>query len=215
MLEARAKFEAIKAKCDSWRGWCATNIPGRKYRDIKKVSALARDPDPIAAVARERERNAADQRAARERKAREAAEAAKGGSDVRPPTDTNVVPLNAPPAQSDNPESNDGEDMPSQPVVSAPNPSAQVRGPRIQRGKNNSIKTKKDFALDIVKHFSNQFNEGDNFLDPCYGDGAFFTLSTILPNLIIGIGVKSILIPMSSEIMDGVTSSNTPTILLG
>src|SRR5436309_15841775 len=54
LLQAREIFEATKAQGESWRGWCAQNISGRSYRDIKRVMSLARDPDPAAAAARER-----------------------------------------------------------------------------------------------------------------------------------------------------------------
>src|SRR6266699_319549 len=54
LLQAREIFDASKVQGDSWRGWCATNIPARSYRDIKRVMALARSSDPTAALAEER-----------------------------------------------------------------------------------------------------------------------------------------------------------------
>lgn len=56
LLEAREIFEASRGDGDSWRGWCATNIPARSYRDIKRVMALARSADPKAALVEEREK---------------------------------------------------------------------------------------------------------------------------------------------------------------
>jgi hypothetical protein len=165
LLQAREIFEATKAEGDSWRAWCASNIPGRSYRDIKRVMALARSADPVAAVASEREANRARKAAGR------AAEHARG-TEVRPPAD-NVVTLNPSSADTEEQSGDDDGDMPSQPeIIPARNsesdnpenvpeasgfPEGERRGPRIQRGKNNKVKTKPEFALDIVKHFTEQF----------------------------------------------------------
>jgi hypothetical protein len=174
LLQAREIFEAGKAEGDSWRAWCTKNIvPPRSYRDIKRVMALARDPDPIAAVAKAKEAARTGMAAKRAR------DAAKRGANVSPPGD-NVVPL-TPRAEIEEQSAADGggEDMPTQPEIIAPrdnqcdNPEKE-RGPRIQRGKNNKVRTNGNFALDIVKHFSDQFKEDDSFIDPCCGDGAFF-----------------------------------------
>ena len=75
LLQAREIFEADKAQGDSWRAWCATNIPDRSYRDIKRVMALARSSNPTAALAKERDE-------ARLRMAR--ARGDDGGTNVRP-----------------------------------------------------------------------------------------------------------------------------------
>lgn len=46
----------------------------------------------------------------------------------------------------------------------------------MDKARNNSIKTNPDFAKKIVDHFSQQFQIGDTFLEPCRGDGAFYDL---------------------------------------
>lgn len=74
LLQARELFEATKAKGESWRGWCTLNITTKKYRDIKRVMALARDPDPAAAIERERAGPRTRMAASRAR-----------GANVRPP----------------------------------------------------------------------------------------------------------------------------------
>ena len=56
LLQAQEIFKAGKARGDSWRAWCATNIPDRSYRDIGRVMKLARSADPIAALAEERKK---------------------------------------------------------------------------------------------------------------------------------------------------------------
>lgn len=38
----------------------------------------------------------------------------------------------------------------------------------------DEVRTDPDFARQIVMHFRPQFRDGDTFLDPCRGDGAFY-----------------------------------------
>jgi hypothetical protein len=38
----------------------------------------------------------------------------------------------------------------------------------------DNVRTDPDFARRIVQHFQPQFRDGDTFLDPCRGDGAFY-----------------------------------------
>ena len=86
LLQAREVFDADKAPGDSWRAWCATNIQ-RSYRDCKRVMALARSPNPVAAVQAERDK--ASKGMARTRAASKSA----GGTNVSPsPTPKTGMP---------------------------------------------------------------------------------------------------------------------------
>jgi hypothetical protein len=73
LLKLRPKVEAAGV---GWEAWCKVNID-RSYRDVQKVMALAKAPDPEAAGEQERERNRIASRESRER---------KGASDASRPS---------------------------------------------------------------------------------------------------------------------------------